>query len=226
MLQVKIVTTIKKSSLWPSTGTSFCISIIFQKYNTDRNCTTSTSTIYISSTFSMNISGQCRTFTLWYSRNFTCIKDSNTTSVTELKLDNLYIIHCQLKNNLRHNKKKKKRKLWGCERSDANAHLQRSPRHTYWFVCIHKYRHKSEFLIRVWVVPSGDLWVLPPASQWEFDPTRSPIWLFFHWTAFMLDAHTYNMLHKYKHAVVNTNENFLLNSYINSDSDKVGVLST
>lgn len=31
------------------------------------------------------------------------------------------------------------------------------------------------------------------------------------------------MLHKYKHAVVNTNENFLLNSYINSDSDKVGV---
>lgn len=108
MLQVKIVTTIKKSSLWPSTGTSFCISIIFQKYNTDRNCTTSTSTIYISSTFSMNISGQCRTFTLWYSRNFTCIKDSNTTSVTELKLDNLYIIHCQLKNNLRHNKKKKK----------------------------------------------------------------------------------------------------------------------
>lgn len=161
----------------------------------------------------MNISGQCRTFTLWYSRNFTCIKDSNTTSVTELKLDNLYIIHCQLKNNLRHNKKKKKGNY-----EDVNAATQTH-------ICsalpgIHI------GLCAFWVVPSGDLWVLPPASQWEFDPTRSPIWLFFHWTAFMLDAHTYNMLHKYKHAVVNTNENFLLNSYINSDSDKVGMLST
>lgn len=136
MLQVKIVTTIKKSSLWPSTGTSFCISIIFQKYNTDRNCTTSTSTIYISSTFSMNISGQCRTFTLWYSRNFTCIKDSNTTSVTELKLDNLYIIHCQLKNNLRHNKKKKKKeimRMWTQRRKRTSAALSQA----YILVCVH-----------------------------------------------------------------------------------------
>lgn len=135
MLQVKIVTTIKKSSLWPSTGTSFCISIIFQKYNTDRNCTTSTSTIYISSTFSMNISGQCRTFTLWYSRNFTCIKDSNTTSVTELKLDNLYIIHCQLKNNLRHNKKKKKEimRMWTQRRKRTSAALSQA----YILVCVH-----------------------------------------------------------------------------------------
>lgn len=135
MLQVKIVTTIKKSSLWPSTGTSFCISIIFQKYNTDRNCTTSTSTIYISSTFSMNISGQCRTFTLWYSRNFTCIKDSNTTSVTELKLDNLYIIHCQLKNNLRHNKKKKKEimRMWTQRCKRTSAALSQA----YILVCVH-----------------------------------------------------------------------------------------
>lgn len=83
----------------------------------------------------MNISGQCRTFTLWYSRNFTCIKDSNTTSVTELKLDNLYIIHCQLKNNLRHNKKKKKEimRMWTQRRKRTSAALSQA----YILVCVH-----------------------------------------------------------------------------------------